>query len=232
MLQRRCIVQELHMTATIVSYIMRALVFLIAIPFHEMAHAFVSWKLGDPTAKDHGRMTMDPRVHFHPIGFLCMLVAGIGFARPVPTDTRNFKNPKAGMAITAAAGPLANLLLAFCSMIVWKLFYYCAPVNTVNTYIALLFYYMVLYNVALAVFNLLPVPPWDGSRIALVFLPRSLYFKVMQYEQQIFIVMFLLLWLGVLDTPLYYLENAAFDLLLQATGFVERILFALNGVGV
>ncbi len=213
-------------------YIIRALVFLSAIPFHEAAHAWVSWKLGDPTAKNHGRLSLDPRVHFHAIGFLCMIFAGVGFARPVPTDTRNFKNPKAGMALTAAAGPLSNLLLAFLSMILYKLFYYCAPVNQVNTYIALFLYYMVSSNVALAVFNLLPVPPWDGSRIALVFLPQRLYFKVMQYERQIFTVMFLVLMFGLLDGPLYYLEDLAFGLLDQCTGFVELVLFALHRVGV
>jgi len=216
----------------IVIYLIRALVFVIAIPFHEMAHAWVSYKLGDPTAKIHGRMTMDPRVHFHPIGFACMILCGVGFARPVPADTRNFKNPKVGMAVTAAAGPASNLLLAWVSLIVYKLFYYIAPVNTVNTYIALFWYYMVMCNLSLAVFNLLPVPPWDGSRIALLFLPRKWYFKVMQYEQKIFLGMMLLLMLGVLDGPLYFCRTVMYELLLHGTGFVETILLALYGAGV
>lgn len=220
------------MTAMIPYYIIRALVFLIAIPFHEAAHAWVSWKLGDPTAKIHGRLTMDPRVHFHPIGFLCMLVAGVGFARPVPADTRNFKNPKIGMAITAAAGPLSNLLLAALSLILYKVFYYCAPVNTLNEYLATFLYYMVLYNVGLAVFNLLPIPPWDGSRIALLFLPRKWYFKMMQYEHIIFMVMFLLLSMGVFDTPLAVAEYGMFAVLDNLTGFVDRMILAFYGVGV
>ena len=216
----------------LISYIIRALVFLIAIPFHEAAHAWVSWKLGDPTAKNHGRMTMDPRVHFHPIGFLCMLVAGVGFARPVPADTRNFKNPKIGMAITAAAGPLSNFVLAAFSLILYKVFYYCASVNTLNQYIATFLYYMVIYNVGLAVFNLMPVPPWDGSRIALRFLLRKWYFKVMQYEHAIFIGMFLLLSLGVFDAPLYYAEYSLIEVLDSMTGFVDRMLLALYNMGV
>ena len=215
-----------------VSYIIRALVFLIAIPFHEAAHAWVSWKLGDSTAKDHGRLTMNPRVHFHPIGFLCMLVAGVGFARPVPADTRNFKNPKLGMAITAAAGPMSNLLLAVFSLIFFKVFYYCAPVNTVNQFIATFLYYMVVYNVGLAVFNLLPVPPWDGSRIALLFLPRKWYFKVMQYERAIFMGMLLLLYFGVFDLPLYNAEYWVIEQLDNLTAFVDQILFAIYKVGV
>lgn len=100
-------------TTQILSYLARALVMLIVIPVHEAAHAFVSAKLGDTTAKDAGRLTLNPLAHFDPIGALCMIVAGFGWAKPVGVNPARFKNPKAGMAISAAAGPVSNLLLAF-----------------------------------------------------------------------------------------------------------------------
>ena len=111
------------------------------------------------------------------------------------------------MALTALAGPVANLVLAYLGMVAWKVMYYWAPVNNATIYIAMFLRYLVLMNVSLAVFNLIPVPPLDGSRILLVVLPQRIYFGLMRYEKYIMIVMLAAVWGGFLDTPLYYLNN-------------------------
>ncbi|MDD4851518.1 MAG: site-2 protease family protein, partial [Gemmiger sp.] len=113
-------------TDVLVDYLLRAGVMLLTIPFHEAAHALVSWLLGDPTAKNAGRLSLNPIRHFDPLGALCMVVGGVGWAKPVGINVRNFKNPKVGMAVSAAAGPLSNLLLAFVATIFYKYLYYSA----------------------------------------------------------------------------------------------------------
>lgn len=215
------------MNATAMMYLCRALVMLIAIPFHEAAHAFVSWKLGDSTAKDYGRLTLNPIAHFDPMGAICMIVAGVGWAKPVPTNAGRFRNPKAGMALTALAGPVSNLLLAYISMILFKLVYYFTPDMLVFSYLLLFLKYMIIINVTLAVFNLLPVPPFDGSRIALTFLPRRQYFGIMKYERYIFVAVFLVLMLGLLDGPLGFLQQAALSGLDWATGYLDLLAMRL-----
>ena len=108
----------------VLEYLLRAVVVLIAIPFHEAAHALVSSWLGDDTAKRAGRLSLNPIRHFDPLGALCMLLGGVGWAKPVGVNPWKYKNPKVGMAISAAAGPLSNLLLAWVSMILYKVLFY------------------------------------------------------------------------------------------------------------
>lgn len=211
----------------VLGYLLRAIVMLVAIPMHEAAHAWVSAALGDTTARDRGRLTLNPVAHFDLLGAICMIFAGVGWAKPVPANPQRFKNPRVGMALTAAAGPAANLLLAYLSAILYKLLYALSPNTLFWNFLLQLLYMMLTLNVTLAVFNLLPVPPFDGSRIAGLLLPRRLYFRVMQYERYIFIGVFLLLMLGVLDTPLYLLQSAAFRWLNAATRFVDLLLLRL-----
>ena len=204
-------------------FILRAAAVLLVIPFHEAAHAFISWKLGDPTAKNAGRLSLNPLRHFDLLGTICMVVAGVGWAKPVHTDVRRFKNPKAGMAVTALAGPAANLILAYLSMVVWKAVYYWAPVNEISWFATYFLQYMVLMNVGLAVFNLIPVPPLDGSRVLLVFLPPRLYFGIMRYEKAILAVLLAVVWFGALNGPIAAATDFVWGLLYDGTGWVDAI---------
>ncbi len=201
---------------------LRIPVILLALCVHETAHGWAANKLGDPTARNLGRLTLNPLKHLDPLGTICMLFFGFGWARPVPIMTRNFKNPKRDMALSAAAGPISNLLLALIGLLGSRIFrtvmvntglifeqnglLYAATESTfaVNliTYTQLFFNLFYGLNVSLAVFNLLPVPPLDGSRIWFSFLPARLYFKVMQHEQTIQLILMAALWMGFLDKPL------------------------------
>ncbi len=215
------------MTAQGIYYLIRALVTLVAIPFHEAGHALAAWLLGDPTAKREGRISLNPFRHFDLVGTLCMVFAGVGWAKPVNTDPRNFKNPKWGMALTALAGPAANLVLAYLAMVVWKLVYYWAPVTGATVFAARFLQYLVMMDVSLAVFNLLPVPPLDGSRILLAVLPQRLYFGIMKYERVIFVILLAAVWAGVLDGPLSLFNDVVWDLLDLGTGYIDRMAYAV-----
>lgn len=176
---------------------------LLALSFHEAAHGYVAYKLGDPTAKAVGRLTINPLRHLDPIGAICLLLFRYGWARPVPVNPRNFKNPRRGMALVAIAGPLTNLLLGIasllCSVGLYSLSWAVPQANFPQflgmaiTWGALFFDIAFMINVGLAVFNLLPIPPLDGSRIAALLLPPRLYFKIMRYERQIAIGLMVLL---------------------------------------
>lgn len=174
---------------------------LIALTFHEVAHGFVAYKCGDPTAKYMGRLTLNPIKHLDPIGTLLMLVVGYGWARPVPVNSRYFKKPRRDMALTALAGPVTNLLLGFVGVVLYCLVaYYNGAEILLGTATPLvqacyLFtYYFAMLNLVFAVFNMIPLPPFDGSRIFLVFLPPRYYFGIMKYERYILLGMLVLMY--------------------------------------
>lgn len=185
---------------------------LIALTFHEVAHGWMSHKLGDPTAYNLGRLSLNPLKHLDPIGTLAMLIVGVGWAKPVPVNSRYYKKPKSGMALTALAGPVMNFILAFIGVILTYLFACIAPMFEIDymlyTVIFTFFYNFASLNCYLAVFNLLPIPPFDGSRIAFIFLPTEWYFKIMRYERIIMLVVLALLATGSLSGGLGMVSDA------------------------
>lgn len=188
-----------------------AFVVFCTMPVHEYAHALVATKLGDPTPRLQGRLTLNPMAHISPIGALMILLVGFGYAKPVGVNARNFKDPKKGMALVALAGPVSNLIMGFIAEFFAVLFGRLAigagTNNLLLSAVNLFFYFAAVVNVQLAVFNLLPIPPLDGSRILQLLIPSKYYFKVMQYERYIVLVVFVLLFTGILTTPLSLLSG-------------------------
>ncbi|MBO7739994.1 MAG: site-2 protease family protein [Clostridia bacterium] len=166
---------------------------LIALTFHEVAHGYAAYLCGDPTARNLGRLTLNPIKHLDPIGTLLMLLVGYGWARPVPVNSRYFKNPRRGMALTALAGPLTNFILGFLGVALYWLTLYFYKDSLVLDAVLLFLQYFALLNLTFAVFNMIPLPPFDGSRIFLVFLPPKYYFGVMKYERYIMVAVLVLM---------------------------------------
>ena len=200
---------------------------LYALSVHELAHGFVAHKLGDHTARNFGRLSFNPLRHIDPIGFIGLLFFRFGWAKPVPINARNFQKPRRDMALTALAGPVSNLLSAFVFgflyVFVEKLFltYFYNNMLTISERVITLgsalcniIYAFVIINISLAIFNLIPVPPLDGSRIVDSFLPPKIYLAYHKYEQYISIGLIVLL----VFTDIFSVVIGS------AVGFVENII--------
>ena len=204
-------------------------IILLILPFHEWAHAFTASLLGDKGIKQRGRLSFNPVSHIDPIGALCMLFFGFGWARPVPVDPRKFKNPKVGMAITALMGPVANLVAGFAGLIIFNILYKAAFMfmytNPVGMFISVFLRFYITVNVNLAVFNLLPIPPLDGSKILFTFLPDKAVEFCYRYQMFFFIALFLMISFGPLSGLLSYLSNG----LLRGMTWLASLPFTLFG---
>ena len=234
---------------TVIYYILSAIAALVALTVHEYCHGYAAYKLGDDTAKNMGRLTLNPLHHIDPYGAICMVLFHIGWAKPVPINARNFKNPKKDFAITASAGPIANLTLGFLSALIYL--FVLALVKDIkfteknfafylldNTLIFLYIFHSV--NIGLGIFNLLPIPPFDGSRLLNVILPPKYYFGIMKYERKIYYGVLIWLLLGdyaargvrmipiIASSPLLYKLAGVFSLsgmISTVIGWVSHLMF-------
>ena len=169
----------------VINLCVRVFIIFCVLPIHEYAHGFVAHILGDDTARLKGRLTLNPLAHVDPMGALMVLLVGFGYAKPVPVNIGRFKRGKRKqyMALTAFAGPVSNLIMATIFTFLYCLIYHkFLYTNESMVYVALFFSVAAQINISLAVFNLLPIPPLDGSRILNAFLPDRIYYKIMQYE--------------------------------------------------
>lgn len=221
---------QISVTSVLMQIFALLLVIFLILPFHEWAHAFVSSLLGDKGVKYRGRLTLNPVSHIDPMGALCLILFGFGWAKPVPVDPRYYKNPKVGMAITALAGPLSNILAAFAGLLIYTFIVGFVPleffISDVFGYISVFFQYFVILNISLAVFNLIPVPPLDGSKILFAFLPDRIIYQINRYQQYYVLAIFVLLWIGILDIPFDFLSNSIFMLLNNASELIVGLFTA------
>lgn len=182
--------------------LLRLPIIFIAITVHEYAHGYAALKMGDPTAKLSGRLSMNPLAHMDIVGALSMLIFGFGWAKPVPINPNNFKNHKKGTVIVSLAGPISNLFLAFLGSVLYGIFRRIGFGNFSSQF-SEIFYgllaQLILLNVCFGIFNLVPFPPLDGAKIVGAFLPYKTYFKIMQYERYAFPILIVLMYLGIFD---------------------------------
>lgn len=190
---------------------------LLCITFHEACHGIVAYWLGDDTAKRMGRLSLNPLRHVDIMGLVVMAIAKFGWAKAVPIDMRKFRSPKIGMAITAFAGPLSNVILAFLALmlrVVAVVFYIRSDFAAGWEYAITFLEYVAILSTGLAVFNLFPIPPLDGSKVVAAVLPEQWYLRLMRVERFGMIILAVLLLLNVLDRPLMYLRQALLNVLL------------------
>lgn len=194
-------------------------IMLVSLPAHELAHGYAAYRMGDSTAKLEGRLTLNPFAHLDPLGVLAFVVARIGWAKPVPINPLYFKNRKIGICIVSIAGPLANIFLAIIFMLIYSLLNNAGI--AMHWAIVLLLQLGWQINALLAVFNLLPIPPLDGSKILGALLPNKYYYQQLRYERYGFLILLALIFTGILPPVLNKLSS----------GIINSISFSLKLLG-
>ncbi len=189
---------------------------LLCITLHELSHGFVAYKLGDNTAKDRGRLSLNPLKHLDVMGLLMLLVFHVGWAKPVPVNMYNFKNPKRGMAVTALAGPVSNFLITLVFMFLFGFTYTIVFANytELGYYLLQMLQLTAYISLGLGIFNLIPIPPLDGSKVLLSFISDSSYYKLMHYERYGMLLMIVLVSTGLIGKPLSAAIEYVYDLLI------------------
>lgn len=225
---------------TIIEYGARLLIIFMILPIHEFAHAYCAYKLGDNTALYKGRLTMNPLAHIDLLGAFCLLFTGFGWAKPVPVNPLKFKKYRRDMALTSLAGPLSNVIVAFLATIGFRfaialnndkymledgIIHYMPGTNDEPIfYLILLLYFFISVNIGLAIFNMIPIPPLDGSKILSYF--TSAKYEKFLYENQMMIriVFIVAVASGILSKPLGFLGEKVFDFFILITNWIEKLV--------
>lgn len=179
----------------------------LCLTIHETCHGLAALALGDPTAKRMHRLSLNPLHHIDWFGLASMVICGFGWAKPVPVDMRYFKNPRSGMAVTALAGPVSNFLLALLLLFLASLMTGTAQASAVTWQLFVFFLNTAVLSIGLGLFNLIPIPPLDGSKVLFSLLPERTYYTIMRYERFGMAVLLLLVWLDVGSS---YLSDAIY----------------------
>lgn len=212
----------------LITFLFYLIAILLSLSVHESAHGFVAYKCGDNTAKNFGRITMNPIKHIDPFGFLCMMVAGFGWAKPVPVNSRNFRKPRRDIALVSLAGPVSNLMVAILFVAIWRFTYVPIAesilraslesnaftytlISGLQSFIAA----MITMNVSLAIFNLIPIAPLDGSKILYMLLPPKVYYKIAPYEKYFHIVLVILLVTDIITPVIGFISGKVVSFLLS-----------------
>lgn len=204
----------------------RTVAVVLCLTVHELCHGYAAYALGDRTAKQAGRLSLNPLRHIDPVGFVMLLVAHVGWAKPVPVDLRHFKHPKRDMALTALAGPASNFLLALAALGCGTLLLKVWPEQTSPFFAYVLFFlcYIAVLSVGLGLFNLILIPPLDGSRLMACILPDRLYYGLMRYERWLMLAVIGLAWFGLLSGPLDFCMGRVLEGLCALSRFPFGIL--------
>ena len=215
--------QHIDVWSVIAQVISIVFIIICILPLHEYAHGWMANKLGDPTARWEGRLTFNPLASVDPVGAAALILFGFGWAKPVPVNSRYFKNPKRDVAIVALAGPVSNLIAAFLGAVIVAAMEVFMPVNGFTSFLYNVVYYYVVVNITLAAFNLIPVPPLDGSRIVAAFLSDralSIYYR---YQRIFVMAIFVLMLSGALSGPLYFVQSILSNFIFGIARFPFRL---------
>ena len=208
------LIQELNFTS-LTDTVARLMAVILCLTVHESAHGLTAYVMGDRTAKREGRISLNPLRHIDPVGLFMIFTVGFGWAKPVPVNPRHFRKPKLGMAAVSLAGPVSNFILAALLIAICKPIYLYAEYTEIS---AFFFYFLMdaaLLSIGLGLFNLLPIPPLDGSKILAVFLPDRLYILLMRYESFGILLLLVLSYFNVTGKLISGAITAVYDLLIN-----------------